>query len=941
MAVDRERVSAGFFTDAFKNTLRDYYAYGFREARDYTDSEGTITNNWNRLNSILHDGNFWTWADSPRGRLFVTADSRVAPMNLFQLVYLYCGFKADYPIRYFQTVFALSPHFGYADIEAELEQFDEHPDYDGFEKRFREADHTYLTSAELSVLTGISPEQAFSGNYHTLNRFLKPLADLGILQDIGFSNKNRWKLNNGTIGELLAAVPKDPAQDLLLETRFLDALDFFSQYLPLGEIGLFLMQRLRDNPHAGGDDIRFRHEYMVNALNDYHLIDILDAIERKKWLVVRYSHALKKVSGEIVCLPLEIRQSDANGRSYLMFYDPQNRTLGTLRLEMIDGLQIFKKLSDPDGHTVPVTEAAYISSDLVHCRETLRLLWGVSSWSAGSKKGSVEESPVPHRVRVEWDLKRANPKRLLYRAKRESRNGTVRHDPENGRLIWEGDVMDPGEMRPWIRSFYGTVRHVEGLDDYLDPLREIDGMNGAAGHSELPPEGYGKQSLPAYGRLLEDGTLAVGYAGTGFRIHGTPCTAHEMLFNEAFGIYYHVFASWLTDAAKCTEEDQRKIPLTRHELLARGRRILSVNDELRGMYTAETATAFMEEMIDSGRFFDKGFRRRNDFAAVTAPGYGGFIPENELPAGMSERERGRYEACYRPRYTAREKDLRFGRDVTSLTLPERRWLLSMLQESRVQLFLTQEERAAMQKWLIGAEGVACMPYDLSVIRHFDRFHIIRDDSHKEKAQITFRRFLRAMHEERLIHVVYRTSRGRIMEVDCQPIDIEFSKRDNTFHMIAILAGEERVDSFSLSRIIETALVKGIDTHFDQAGQKELVDELLEARDGGECTATVIFPADPGIADRILTEFSPWKKTCIRQKKADGDSAAETLSLRIRYLSSDEEEIIARLLGYGGHIRVLEKQLRREIARRAMHQQALFSGIGIEEEREEELEGLQR
>ncbi len=306
---------------------------------------------------------------------------------------------------------------------------------------------------------------------------------------------------------------------------------------------------------------------------------------------------------------------------------------------------------------------------------------------------------------------------------------------------------------------------------------------------------------------------------------------------------------------------------------------------------------------------------------------------------MSERERGRYEVCWRPRYTVHDRNLRFGRDVLPLTFQERRWLLSMLQESRVQLFLTGEERAAMQKWL--AEGAGCRPYDLSVIRHFDRFHIIRDDSHKEKAQITFRRFLRAMHEERLIHVVYRTSRGRIMEVDCQPIDIEFSKRDNTFHMIAIRAGEERVDSFSLSRIMETALVKGIDTHFDRAGQKELVDELLEARDGGGCTATVIFPADPGIADRILTEFSPWKKTCIRQKKADGDSAAETLSLRIRYLSSDEEEIIARLLGYGGHIRVLEKQLRREIARRAMHQQALFSGIGIEEEREEELEGLQR
>ena len=111
MAVDRERIGPGFFTDAFKNTLRDYYAYGFHEAADYPDSMSTISNNWNRLNSILHDHRFWQWADSPRGRLFVTGDSRTAPMNLFQLVYLYCSFKPEEPSRYFGTIFSLSIDF--------------------------------------------------------------------------------------------------------------------------------------------------------------------------------------------------------------------------------------------------------------------------------------------------------------------------------------------------------------------------------------------------------------------------------------------------------------------------------------------------------------------------------------------------------------------------------------------------------------------------------------------------------------------------------------------------------------------------------------------------------------------------------------------------------------------------------------------------------------
>ncbi len=56
--------------------------------------------------------------------------------------------------------------------------------------------------------------------------------------------------------------------------HFHSALEFFSKDYLLGEVGTFLLDR------AGGEEIspfRWKHEYFMQALNDFNIVDLLYA----------------------------------------------------------------------------------------------------------------------------------------------------------------------------------------------------------------------------------------------------------------------------------------------------------------------------------------------------------------------------------------------------------------------------------------------------------------------------------------------------------------------------------------------------------------------------------------------------------------------------------------------------------------------------------------
>lgn len=73
------------------------------------------------------------------------------------------------------------------------------------------------------------------------------------------------------------------ARNSQFSEHFRYALDFYSKTFLFGEIGTYLLDRLRMN---GDSPIRIKHEYYMYSLNDFNAIDLMSAIENNQWCLI-------------------------------------------------------------------------------------------------------------------------------------------------------------------------------------------------------------------------------------------------------------------------------------------------------------------------------------------------------------------------------------------------------------------------------------------------------------------------------------------------------------------------------------------------------------------------------------------------------------------------------------------------------------------------------
>lgn len=224
-----------------------------------------------------------------------------------------------------------------------------------------------------------------------------------------------------------------------------DALAFFSEADPVGVIGSYLLDRYEQTP----DYFRFKHHYILHALDCEVLCDILLAMQRQKKLVLAITW--KDDQGEPVKVsvcPMKIYISSETGREYLLAWSEPEKKFRMYRLDHI--------------LTADESDETYLRADYeAGMKEFCRYLWGVS----------VKDS---HRTEhVEMTL-RVEPEEyfIVERLNREKRNGTVEkiHDRTYQYTV---DVYDAMEMLPWIRSFTGRIESITSSNPEL--VRRVRG----------------------------------------------------------------------------------------------------------------------------------------------------------------------------------------------------------------------------------------------------------------------------------------------------------------------------------------------------------------------------------------------------------------------------------------------------------------------------------
>lgn len=715
----------------------------------------------------------------------------------------------------------------------------------------------------------------FCGDNTAINCRLNQLAALGVIQKVPSSTKskkvaeNTWRLVGRTLSELILKGSESLVEsELEFENAFYSAIDFYSKYYPLGIIGSIIKGRLDRIGARDNSAFRFRHEYFMQALNDFNLIDLLYVIENNRWCEIKYRHGTAQFSSTLLCKPIEIRTSSTTGREFLIFYNPVKRSCTNLRLEFIeeiiaydesDVLKALERINSSEQITVSTVVA-----DIERAYAALKYMWGVSF--SEKQEGNVIEPIQTKDVKITIAYDEKNEYYIKNRLLRESRSNTeqigVSVHPEKGLITFGARVSDPQEMRPWMRSLYSRIRNVEGIETENFSLLEdiekcINGMEVLKEEKILPPNRWTGKSATV-GRIS----------------NGELVREHEAIFNEIFGVYYYIIAEVILCC--CSNSDSNKLS---------NEKINNIVKKVRRWYLSRGGNQTSRLSLDE----------------IT------WLFENDA-FGKKSKANGKEQIEFK--YQC-DPDTEFYKDVLPLTTLEIRWIKTILSDERIVCFFSERQLDFIKVYM-DTEYPEITPLPVNNLVNFDK-HIPIDSIEKLAEQSLITTLIKAINQKMLVDITYVTRYGKEIVGEFKPIVIEFSKRNNKFQAQMQSCENNRFYSINLSQIISLTIVP------DEFEYFETLQNYEKHRELNERSVDIQFYDVRNTADRILTEFSPWKKYC------EYDRETKIYTLHLFYQKDEELDLVVRLMGYGGNIHFVNKEhsIAREILRRYEKQRSII------------------
>lgn len=205
---------------------------------------------------------------------------------------------------------------------------------------------------------------------------------------------------------------------------------FYAEAAPLGVIGSFVQDRLPERLPF----FRFKHHYLLNALDSEMLCTLLTAISERR--TVRFSTRTQTIT----TIPLRLYIGTQTGRQYLLGFAAHRQRFSFYRVDLMD--QVF--LGAPFVWTQELQEQL-----LSFCAHS----WGVTSGSPEKTLTRVEMTVFvgPHESFI------------VQRLKREKRCGQVQQADES-HWRFSAEVYDALELLPWLRTFIGRVTDLQCTD---------------------------------------------------------------------------------------------------------------------------------------------------------------------------------------------------------------------------------------------------------------------------------------------------------------------------------------------------------------------------------------------------------------------------------------------------------------------------------------------
>lgn len=953
MGTHLEYISNQKFNSSFKNMLRDFYVYGFKNQDEYPNSLKTFYDDRMRLMDFLRNQDYLKW-EVPKQRktvtsegknvTFITCDSQSMSSNPFQSVYRFCGTdRLEFLYYFFHSIAALdgiiqlaeSPNSsqtaendelwneklilliegllksinvdkGHMDalsthiLYGEIKEAEKYLSDQEITKIVNALRYRKMKTSEIAKFFSNSTFRNPAGEDErekkkiqntiskTINNRLQKLSDIGILQcdqkneetffsaiqveqilsaiprkmknclesdemvddykrfkktlSAAKSGDRNWYLSGLSLKRVLDAGGKVDAQFL---NHFIYALDYYGKTFLFGEIGMFLLDRLGEKTDC---HIRIEHEYYMHALNDYNAIDLLAAIENNEWCLITYKR--DKVEIKVLCYPIELRISSMNGREYLMYYEPFKKNCSALRLEFIESIVYFddyiiKKALQEENSKADVELS--INQNLNRAKLLMDYTWGVSTGS--NRNRNIEHlSSLFKEIKIRILYNKETDYYILNRMYRESRIGRIFVNEEEKYIDFSLIASDINEVIPFIRSFYSRVISCTGYDmNEFSVEMDISQIL----KNETEEDGFNEVADEEPQRI-EEGFLSK--LGT-----GTKADEHKKLFNEVFSVFYYIFAA-IIEKLFCEQKAYT------------GKEINNLCKTIMYEYKDKCGTDMLWKSFHDGNLFVQLLKD------------GGFL--------IKETQNGK--VMYRSKYKT-DSHVSLYRDIIPLSEIEIRWLKTILADEKIHYFLSDKEILAI-KMTLAETATDIKPFPMRFVNYYDRYKFSPKKEWREST--VFVPILDSIRNNHVLKMKYESAKKNIITGDYKPILVEYSKRDDCFKgYFMSCRKKEGLKVYNLAQIIS---VEETDTKFDETKLMSCFDSYRKKQID---TVEIEFKDNPGLVDRVLTEFSPWRKQC------EYNTQTKLYHLIIYYPKEDGTDMAIRILRFGSGLHLVNSKSR--------------------------------
>ena len=372
--------------------MREFYVYGFKSREDYVNkSARSYDDERRRMESWL--GNHMSFVRTPEGKnVFISIDTRAISHNPFYRAWKAKSFTdGDITLHFILFDILYSPEIGLG-ISEIMDQI--------YEK----------------YLCDFNDPMAFDES--TVRKKLKEYCEAGIIA----AEKQGKKV-------IYRRAESIDISDLN------DALHFFSEVVPTGVIGSYLLDKNEEDT----DVFTFKHHYMMGAIDSCVIAELFTAMRQKRAVTVSNLNRKRNEPRRIRIIPLRIFISVQNGRQHLMAYCPEYNNFASFRIDYLSGVKLEDVIPNFDE----------LRDELERVKKKM---WGVNIKRTRWGEDRLEHVEFTVRVCKGEDY-------IVKRLEREKRVGNVeRIDKFTYRF--SADVYDSTELVPWIRTFISRITNL-------------------------------------------------------------------------------------------------------------------------------------------------------------------------------------------------------------------------------------------------------------------------------------------------------------------------------------------------------------------------------------------------------------------------------------------------------------------------------------------------